>query len=50
MYKIIVTNKFGEVFMETKPIIPEEIPGFLSIVDSPKMFGSSDFEVIVKRV
>ena len=49
MYKIIVT-KFGEVFMETPPIIPDQIPGFLSIIDNPKMYGSPDFEITVKRI
>ena len=50
MYQIIVKNKLGEVFMETKPIVPEEIPGFLNIIDSPRMFGSSDFEVTIQRI
>ena len=50
MYQITVTNKFGEVFLKTKPIIREEIPGLLGIIDSPEMFGSSDFEVTIQRI
>jgi len=50
MYQIIVSNKLGEVFLKTQPITPDQIPGFLSIVDSPRMYGSSDFEIIVTRI
>jgi hypothetical protein len=50
MYQITVKNKLGEVFLKTKPIIREEIPGLLSIIDSPGMFGSSDFEVTIQRI
>lgn len=49
MYKIVV-SKDGEVFLETNPIIPEQIPGFLSIIDNPRMYGSPDFEITIKRM
>lgn len=49
MYKVTVT-KSGEVFLESKPMSPEMLAGFLSIINKPSMFGSREFDVTIKRV